>query len=115
MKKPETIDEYIASFSEDIQVRLKAVRETIQKAAPQATEAISYGLPTFKLNGKNLVHFGGFKHHIGFYPTPSGITGFEKELEPYKRSKGSVIFPHEIKLPLPLIRKIVKSRMKECS
>ena len=109
---PKDIDQYIASFPKDIQERLESIRETIHKAAPKAEEKISYGLATFSLNG-NLVHFGGFKNHIGFYPTPSGITSFEKELAPYRSAKGSAQFPHDEPLPLSLVTKIVKFRVKE--
>lgn len=107
-----TIDEYISSFPKDIQKVLEEIRSAIRKAAPDAVEAISYGIPTFKLNG-NLVHFAAFKNHIGFYPTPSGIEEFEKELSVYKQGKGSVQFPLDIPLPLTLITKIVKYRTKK--
>ncbi len=109
---PKDIDQYISSFPEDVQVRLQSLRHTIQKAAPKAEEKISYGLPTFTLNG-NLVHFGGFKNHIGFYPAPSGITSFQKELAAYESGKGSVKFPLDKPLPLTLVTKIVKCRVKE--
>jgi uncharacterized protein YdhG (YjbR/CyaY superfamily) len=85
-----TIDEYIKTFPADIQSILEKMRQTIREAAPEATETISYQMPTFKLNG-NLVHFAAFKNHIGFYPTPSGIEQFKKELSPYKGSKGAPI------------------------
>lgn len=106
------IDEYIAQFPKETQSLLNILRQTIKQAAPQATESISYGLATFKLNG-NLVHFGAFKNHIGFYPAPSGIKAFEKELAKYKSAKGSVQFALDQKLPLALIKKIVKFRVKE--
>jgi uncharacterized protein YdhG (YjbR/CyaY superfamily) len=113
MKKGGTvIDDYIARFPKDIQARLSAIRKAIRQAAPEAVEKISYGMPTFYLNG-NLVHFAAFKNHIGFYPTPSGITGFEKELKKYKRAKGSAQFPYDEDLPLDLVRKIVEFRVKE--
>ena len=107
-----TIDEYIATFPVDIQAILQKVRETIRKAAPQAEEAISYQMPTFKLNG-NLVHFAAFKNHIGFYPVPSGIEKFKKELSVYPQGKGSVQFPLDRPIPYALISKIVKFRVKE--
>lgn len=110
--KCKIIDEYISLFPKNIQKMLEEVRTTIRKAAPDAEEAISYGIPTFKLNG-NLVHFAAFKSHIGFYPTPSGIEEFEKELSVYKQGKGSVQFPVDKPLPLDLIRKIVKYRIKK--
>ena len=112
MKKPETIDEYIAGFTPLIQEKLEQIRQTIRDAAPAAEESINYGIPTFKLNG-NLVHFGGFKNHVGFYPAPSGILAFEKELSKYEGAKGSVQFPHDKPLPLSLVSKIVKFRVKE--
>lgn len=112
--KYNTIDEYISSFPKDIQKMLGDVRSAIGKAAPEAAEAVSYGIPTFKLNG-NLVHFAAFKNHIGFYPTPNGIEEFEKELSVYKQGKGSVQFPVNKPLPLDLISKMVKYRIKKNS
>ena len=108
-----TIDEYIATFPKDVQVMLENLRQTIKKAAPGATEAIAYGIPTFKLNGKNLVHFGGYKTHIGFYPAPKGIEAFKKELAEYEGGKGTVKFPLSQPLPLALISKVVEFRAKE--
>jgi uncharacterized protein YdhG (YjbR/CyaY superfamily) len=108
-----TIDEYIKSFPKDVQGILEKMRETIRKAAPDAVEAISYQMPTFKLNGKNLVHFAAFKNHIGFYPIPSGIEAFKKELSPYKQGKGSVQFPIDKPIPYDLVKKIVIFRSKE--
>jgi uncharacterized protein YdhG (YjbR/CyaY superfamily) len=107
-----TIDEYIANSPKDVQAILKKVRAMIQKAAPKAEETINYGIPTFTLNG-NLVHFAGFKSHIGFYPTPSGIEKFKKELAVYEGAKGSVKFPLDQPIPYALITKIVKFRVKE--
>jgi len=112
-KKPSTIDEYIASFPDDVQGILKTMRRTIKKAAPTAEETIRYQMPTFKLNGKNLVHFAAFKHHIGFYPIPSGITAFQKELSVYKQGKGSVQFPLDKPMPYDLVRRIVLFRVNE--
>ena len=89
------------------------MRQTIRKAAPSAVEAISYQMPTFKLNGKNLVHFAAFKNHIGFYPIPSGITAFKKELSVYTQGKGSVQFPLDKPLPYDLVKRIVMYRVKE--
>jgi|SRR3989344_7314397 len=109
----QNIDEYIKEFPTDIQKILQIVRKTIRKAAPNAVEGISYQMPTFKLKGKNLVHFAAFKNHIGFYPIPSGILAFKKELTPFKKGKGSVQFPIDQPLPLELITKIVKYRVKE--
>jgi uncharacterized protein YdhG (YjbR/CyaY superfamily) len=108
--KYETIDEYIALFPKDVQVKLNQVRATISKAAPKAVEAIKYGIPTFVLNG-NLVHFGGYKTHIGFYPSPGGIVEFKKDLARYKGGKGTVQFPLDEPIPVALITKIVKYRV----
>lgn len=109
---PKNIDEYIAGCPQDVQQVLEKIRMTIQKAAPQAEETISYQMPTFRLNG-NLVHFAAFKNHIGFYPTPSGIDEFKNELSAYKSAKGSVQFPLDQPIPYGLITKIVKFRVKE--
>ena len=106
------IDEYIAGFPKDIQKILEDVRATIRKAAPEAKEAIKYAMPTFVLNG-NLVHFAAFKNHIGFYPAPTGIEAFKKELSPYHGGKGSIQFPIDSPVPLALISKIVKFRVKK--
>lgn len=111
--KIKTIDEYIAGFPKPIQKLLNETRATIRDAAPKAEEDIRYGMPTFRINEKNLVHFAAFKNHIGFYPSPSGITNFEKELTPYKHAKGSIQFPLDTPLPFKLITKIVKYRVKE--
>jgi uncharacterized protein YdhG (YjbR/CyaY superfamily) len=107
-----SIDEYIASFPPEIQVILEEVRQTICNAAPEAREIIKYAMPTFVLNG-NLVYFGAFKQHIGFYPVPSGIAAFKKELSAYKMGKGSIQFPFDKPMPLDLITEIVKFRVSE--
>jgi uncharacterized protein YdhG (YjbR/CyaY superfamily) len=107
-----TIDEFIAAFPKDMQDKLRKMRDTIRKAAPDATEAIKYGIPTFVLNG-NLVHFSGYQHHIGFYPAPSGILEFRKELAGYESAKGSVRFPLDKPIPLTLVAQIVKFRVAE--
>lgn len=112
-KLPQTIDDYIQSFPADIQKILQKVRKTIRKAAPEAVETINYQMPTFKLNGKNLVHFAAWKSHIGFYATPSGNTAFKKDLSKYKGAKGSVQFPTTEPIPYDLIEKIVVFRVKE--
>ncbi|TGL97447.1 DUF1801 domain-containing protein [Leptospira barantonii] len=106
------IDEYIRCFPEDIQTILEELRSAIQKAAPKAIEKISYQMPAFALGG-NLVYFAAYKNHIGFYPTSSGIRAFLPELTSYKTSKGAIQFPIEEPLPLKLIAKIVKFRVKE--
>ena len=114
MSESKKIDDYISGFPEDIQVRLNKLKQVIKEAAPNARETISYQMPTFKLNG-NLVHFAAFKHHIGFYPTPSAISAFEKQLSPYKTSKGAVQFPHDKPIPYELVTEMVKFRVRENS
>jgi uncharacterized protein YdhG (YjbR/CyaY superfamily) len=112
MKKPETIDEYIAAYPPPVQLLLEHLRETIHSAAPNAEETISYGMPAFKQK-KMLVYFAAYKKHIGFYPTSSGIKAFEKNFINYKWSKGAVQFPIDKPLPLKLVSKIVAFRVKE--
>jgi len=106
------MDSYIAAFPVEIQKTLQKLRKTIQISAPDATEKMSYAMPTFYLNG-NLVHFAAYKNHIGFYPAPSGIEAFKKDLAKYKTSKGAIQFLIEEKLPFDLIEKIVKFRVIE--
>ncbi len=110
----QSIADYIASFPESTQELLEQVRATIQKAAPEATEAIKYAMPTFVLNGKNLVHFAAFKNHIGFYATPRGHEEFKAALSPYKSGKGSVQFPIDQPMPLELISRMVEFRVLGC-
>jgi uncharacterized protein YdhG (YjbR/CyaY superfamily) len=107
-----SIDEYFVTFPEETQKILKKIRVIIKAAAPDAEEKISYQMPTFTLKG-NLVHFAAFKNHIGFYPTPTGIEKFKKELSVYEGAKGSVQFPLDKPIPYDLISKIVKFRVKE--
>ena len=107
-----TVDEYIAEFPKNVRDVLEKLRRVIRESAPEAEEAMRYGIPTFKLYG-NLVHFAAFKHHIGFYPTPSAIDAFHKELLPYKLSKGTVQFPIDEPIPFDLVTKIVQYRVKE--
>jgi uncharacterized protein YdhG (YjbR/CyaY superfamily) len=107
-----TMDTYIAEFPENVRELLEELRRVIRESAPQAEETIRYGIPTFRLNG-NLVHFAAFKKHIGFYPTPSGISAFSEELSPYKHSQGAVQFPLDKPVPYDLVRKIVHYRVKE--
>ena len=109
---PTTIDDYIAAFPPDIQASLQAIRATIRAAAPEATETISYAMPTYKLHG-NLVHFAAFKNHIGFYPAPSGIENFKDQLASYKTSKGALQFPLDRPIPHALIAEIVRFRVRE--
>ncbi len=111
-KKATTVDEYIAAFPADVQELLQEVRNTIRKAAPAAEETIAYAMPAYKLNGP-LVYFAGYKSHVGFYATPTGHQAFKKELSKYKEGKGSVQFPLDEPMPLKLIEKIVKFRVKE--
>jgi uncharacterized protein YdhG (YjbR/CyaY superfamily) len=113
-KQVETIDDYVSMFPDDVQVILQRLRQTIRKAAPNAKEAISYQIPTFKLNG-NLVHFAAFKDHISFFPTSSGRRGFKKELAKYKGGRGTIQFPLEEPIPYDLVSKITKFRVKENS
>lgn len=108
----DVIGSYIANFPEKVQKILQKIRSIVHDAAPEADEALKYGIPTFVLNG-NLVHFAAFEHHIGFYPTPSGISQFQEELSGYKNAKGSVQFPLDAAIPYPLIKKIVKFRVEE--
>ena len=109
------IDEFISNYPPKVQIILQKIRALIQKSAPGAEEAMAYGIPTFKLNSKNLVHFSAFKEHIGFYPTPTGIEKFKKELSAYEWAKGSVKFPLNKPIPYALITKIVQFRVKEVS
>ena len=107
------MDEYIGSFPLETQKILQEIRRIIKKAAPEAEESISYGMPAYKLNKKPLVYFAAFKNHIGFYATPTGHEAFAKELSQYKQGKGSVQFPINKPMPLDLIEKIVKFRVEE--
>ena len=109
---PKSIDEYIAGFPPEIQQILEQIRATIKAAAPDAQEAISYAMPTFKLHG-NLVHFAAFKNHIGFYPTPSGTERFQQQISAYKAAKGSIQFPLDQPIPYDLISEIVRFRAQE--
>lgn len=111
-QEPENIDAYIARFPENVREKLQKVRETIRAAAPEAVEAISYRMPTFRYHG-NLVHFAGYRNHIGFYPAPTGIEEFIEELSHYKQGKGSVQFPLDKPIPYDLIARIVAYRVKE--
>ncbi len=108
----QNIDEYIAGFPEDIQEKLERLRAVIRKAAPQATEIISYNMPAFALEG-SLVYFAGYKHHIGFYPTSTPMKVFREEIAVYKNSKGAIQFPLDKPIPAGLVTRIVKFRVKE--
>ena len=113
-KTPKDIDEYIAGFPKDIQKILSKIRSTIRRAAPKAEEAISYQIPTFRLNG-NLIHFAAYKNHIGLYPAPRAVEKFKKELERYGSSKATIKFPLDAPVPYNLITKIVKFRVEQNS
>lgn len=112
MENVDNIDQYIAQFDDAVQQLLLTMHSTISKVVPEAEECINYGMPTFKLNG-NLVHFAGYKNHIGFYPAPSAIAAFATEISRYKWAKGSVQFPLNQPLPLDLIGRMVEFRVKE--
>lgn len=112
-QKPATVEEYFATFTDETALAaMKAVRAAIRDTAPAAVESIGYGIPTYKVNGKAVVHFGGFKTHVGFYATPTGHAEFSEELSRYKQGKGSVQFPLSEPMPLELIKRIVQFRMK---
>lgn len=117
MKREKTItkdiNEYIAGFPENVREILEAIRATIKKVAPGAEETISYAIPAFKLKGRILIYFAGFKNHVSLYPAPRAHEVFEKELSGYKGGKGTVQFPLNEPIPFPLITKIVKFRVKE--
>ncbi len=112
MKKVENIDEYIASAPEDLRVKLQQIRQIVRELAPEATEKLSYGMPYYGLNGR-LLYFAYFKGHISLFAMPAAVVKFEKELVGYKTSKGTIQFPLDKRLPLPLIKKIVTFRVKE--
>lgn len=112
MKKAKNIDEFIAEHPKDVQVILEKIRAIVRKAAPDAMETIAYGIPTFKLDGKNVVHFSAYARHIGFYPAPSCIETFKKEISEYKSAKGSVQFPLDKPMPFDLISRMVAFRIK---
>ena len=111
-KEYKTIDEYIVTFPKAIQAILEELRQAIRESAPNAEEAISYQMPTFRLNG-NLVYFAAFKNHVSFFPTSSAIEAFKDKLSPYKISKGTVRFPMNEPIPFPLIKEMVRFRVKE--
>ena len=108
-----SIDEYIAEFPPETQQVLTEMRALIRASAPDASETISYAIPTFDLNGEHLVHFAGFAKHVGFYPTGRGVATFEEELKPYKSGKGSAQFPFGKPIPTDLIRRIVEFRVAQ--
>jgi uncharacterized protein YdhG (YjbR/CyaY superfamily) len=111
-RTPKDIDEYITSFPKDVQTILKKIRSTITKAAPKAQEAISYQIPTFRLNG-NLIHFAAYKNHIGLYPAPRAVEKFKKDLERYGTSKATIKFSLDEPIPYDLITRIVEFRVEQ--
>ena len=113
MKTSKDIDAYIAGFPTDVQQILEKIRKTIRKAAPEAEETISYLIPTFNLKGRYLIYFAAYKKHIGLYPAPRGNERFKKELSRYEGGKGTVRFPLDKPIPLALITRIVKFRIKQ--
>jgi len=112
-KTSNPVDLYIGNFPKEVQILLQQVRSTIKDLVPDAEEVIKYAMPTYVFRGTNLVHFAGYKNHIGFYPVPSGIKAFKDELSAYKGAKGSVQFPISQPMPLDLIKKIVQFRKNE--
>ena len=112
MSKTENIDEFISQYPESTRVLLQKIRQIIHETCPDCQEKISYGIPTFTLNGKNLVHFSAYEHHIGFYPGSAPIVQFQDELTEYKTSKGTVQFPIDKPLPFDLIIKMTKAAME---
>ncbi len=113
MQSQTTVDSYIKLQEPNVQIILKKLRQIVKENAPDAVESISYGMPGYKLNGKPLIYFGAFKNHIGIYPTPSGITAFQKEVSKYKNAKGSVQFPLTQPFPYELFEKILKYKILE--
>ena len=111
--KIHTVGEYFSALPEETRLVLQQLRNAIRQAAPQAEETISYNIPAFKSNGKMLVWYAAFKKHVGFYPRASGIAAFKKELAAYQTSKGAIQFPIEERIPVDLVKKIVKFRWKE--
>jgi len=107
------VDAFILNQSLEVKDRLQMVRDAIRQAVPDATEAISYGIPTFQIDGKNMIHYGPGKEHIGIYATPDGHVEFEEELSQYKRGKGSVQFPLGQPLPVELIKRMAIFRSEQ--
>lgn len=108
-----TVDDYISNFPKDVQLRLEKVRATIRKAAPGAVEKISYRIPAFQLNGRYLIYFAAFKSHLGMYPSPVGNPEFKTDLAVYKSGKATAKFPFDKPIPVGLITRIVKFKIKE--
>src|SRR5437868_874173 len=112
-KQFETVDEYIQTFPADAQAALERIRQTIQKAAPEAKETISYNMPTFVLDGTLLVYFAAWKHHVALYHIPAGDEAFQKECAPYVNDKGALLFPLDKPVPYDLVEKVIRFRMQE--
>ncbi len=112
-KKISSIAQYIATFPPEVRKKLITVKKTIREIVPQAEETISYQIPTFKLNGRYLIYFAGFNNHISLYPVPSGSDSFNKQITRFRTGKGTLQFPLDAPLPIPLIRRIVKQRLKD--
>ena len=110
---PKSIDDYMDQFPPEVVAILETIRFRIEEAAPGAQQTIKYGMPTFMLMGRNLVHYAAFKNHIGLYPTPSGTEEFKEEIAGYKSGKGSIQFPLDKPIPYDLIRRIVEFRVQE--
>jgi uncharacterized protein YdhG (YjbR/CyaY superfamily) len=108
-----SVDEYIAQFPAEAQALMRELRALIKATAPDVTETISYGMPSFDLEGRHVVHFAGWKHHIGFYPVPDELEGLTEQLARFKRSKGTAQFPLDQPLPAELIRRVVELRVHE--
>ena len=108
-----TMDDYIATFPGEIQAALETVRQSIHQAAPEATETMSYGIPTFNLHGKHLIFFAGWKQHLSLYPLPAGDAAFQQAIAPYKRAKGTLRFPVDQPIPSELVKQMVTFLQRE--
>jgi uncharacterized protein YdhG (YjbR/CyaY superfamily) len=113
VEKAKSVEGYLAGFPDEVQTRLRKLQQLVRKAAPDAVESISYGIPAFKLNGKVLVYFAAWKAHISVYPVPKGTAALRKETAPYQTGKGTVSFPNDKPIPYALVKKIVGARMKD--
>ena len=112
-KPPKSIDEYIASVPAEIQLRLQRIRDLVSEIAPDADETISYRIPAFKLHGRILIYFAAHTEHIGMYPAPYGVPQFERDLAKYGAGKGTLRFPHDHALPIPVIKRVLKYRLQQ--
>lgn|SRR6476469_4178518 len=106
-KRFESVEEYVASFPPEVRERLEAMRETVRAAVPAAAESISHGMPTYRLDGRALVHFAAWTHYLSVYPTPEGDAAFDAELAPYRATRSTARFPHDRPLPLALVARLV--------